>query len=185
MEQNNLEEYLNHIYLQEDITSIAKKLTPDKLKSIGKILKTKKVDKIRKSLSFLPVVKADQIKKLSKKHVKNFDSNYNRIVKKIGKEATNKESSEIATCFATMYGIRDEIQSNGKDVSKLNKILKDRENFFTKYTEEVITGGVALSLAAFVIYILSEYWWLVLTGTISVTALIAITLLSKLIKAFE
>lgn len=162
MEQNNLEEYLSYIYLQEDVATAIKKLTPDKLKSIGKALGTKNLTNIQKALSFLPRFNINQLRKLAGKQVKGFNSNYNRIIKKVGKKATSKDSSVIATCFAALYGLRDEIKAKGKDVSKVDKILRERENFFTKYSEEIFAGGILSFAAAMVVIVLKVVWPIIL-----------------------
>lgn len=177
MTQNNLEEYLSYIYLQEDFATIIKKLTPDKLKNIGKALKTKDLTNIRKALSFLPKLKIDQIRKLAGKQVKGFNSNYNRIIKKMGKKATSEDSSVVATSFAALYGLRDEIKAKGKDVSKVDKILRERENFFTKYSEEIFAAGVLSFAAAMLVIVLKAVWPIILfagiTGAIVAVIFIA------------
>jgi len=184
MKQNNLEEYLSYIYLQEDVAAVMKKLTPNKLKGIGKALRTKNLKSIQKVLSFLPKFKINQLKKLGGKHVKGFNSNYNRIIKKVGKKTTGEEGPTIATCFAVLYGLRDEIKAKGKDVSKIDKILRERENFFTKYNEEIFAGGIFSFAAAMLVYVLNVVWPFVLFIGITYASLIVLPLIAQVVIPF-
>jgi len=184
MGQNNLEEYLSYIYLQEDFADVMKKVTPNKLKNIGKVLRTKDLKSIQKALSFLPKFKISQIRKLAGKHVKGFNSNYNRIIKKAGKKATKEDSSVIATSFAVLYGLRDEIKAKGKDVSKVDKILRERENFFTKYSEEIFAGGIFSFAAAMLVYVLDALWSVILFVGITYAGVIILPLIFQVVLTF-
>ena len=75
MDQNTfLDECLEGIYIQESFDDIIQKFrVPSRLKSIESAIKTKKPSNIVRTLSFLPTLKIDTIKKIGRKRIKNFD----------------------------------------------------------------------------------------------------------------
>lgn len=149
-----LEEYLDYIYLQESFADVIKKLTPDKLKDIRKALVAKNPEVIKKTLMFLPKMNPNQIEKISKKYIKGFDSEQKKIFKKLGPKVKPDVKSFVSTSFVVLHNLRNTLKKDGKDVTKIDKIMKERENFFTKFGEEMAAAGMVSFVVALIIVVL-------------------------------
>ena len=174
-----LEEYLDYIYIQEGFADVIKKLTSDKIKDVRRALRTKNPEVIKKALTFIPKMNPNQIEKISKKYIKGFDSEQKKIVRKLGSKVKPDVKSFVSTSFVVLHDLRNKLKSDGKDVTKIDKIMKERESFFTKFGDEMADAGMVSFIVALIIIVLFSIISLVTSWPVVVAAvLIALSLLA-------
>ncbi len=170
-----LEEYLDYIYLQESFADVIKKLTSDKIKDVRRVLATKNPEVIKRALTFLPKMNPSQIEKISKKYIEGFDVERKKIVKKLGPKVKPDVKSFVSTSFVVLHDLRNKLKKDGKNVTKIDKIMKERENFFTKFGDEMVAAGMISFVVALIIIVLFSIISLVTSWPV-VVAVIVITL---------
>lgn len=111
-----VEEYIEEMYLREDISLIAQKIGAKK-DSILAALKSQNVDKVKATLSFLPKIPIDKVYQYSRK-IPGFDFEYDKTITKMTGTPEERQIKAIALSALTA------IKKNVKD-SKVQKSLSD------------------------------------------------------------
>lgn len=138
-----VEQYIEEIYLVEDISSIMSKIQSKKA-SIMAALKTKEPDKVKAVLSFLPHVPIDKIHDIASKHIVGFDLEYDKAIKKV---QGNPEERQIkATSIATLYAIKKNVK-----IPEVRKALSDvkMDPSYAFVARDIFTGLCLIAAAYF------------------------------------
>jgi len=112
-----VEQYIEEVYLTEDISSILAKLQSKKM-AILSSLKTEDPGKVKAVLSTIPHLPVDKLHDLASKHIPGFQLEYDKAIRK--QQGTPEERQIKALTMSIVYAIKKNVK-----IPEVRKSLED------------------------------------------------------------
>jgi len=107
-----IDNHLNEIYLQENISSVFGRInSPAQGDKLQRAIKSKKVDNIDKALKFIPAIKTNTLVSFARKKLKGYDRKYSMLRRKYNNILPEEEIQLMAAATSATETINDNIQT--------------------------------------------------------------------------
>jgi hypothetical protein len=136
-----VEEYIDEMYLREDLSSIMAKIQSKKT-AFFSALKEQNPEKLKALLSGLPQFPVDKLHDLSSRHIPGFQLEYDKAIKK--QTGTPEERQIKATTIAIVYAIKKNVK-----IPEIRKELTDIkiDPAYAFVARDIFTGLCLIALA--------------------------------------